>query len=69
MGPVFLNRYDPLAALLTTLALVALPARHASGRPGALLGAGDRDQALPGRLRADRRAARALAHAAPAPPT
>ena len=39
MGPVFLNRYDPVPALLTSLALVAVLAAHERSA-GALLGAG-----------------------------
>ena len=39
LGPVFLNRYDPLAALLTALALVAL-LRARDRTTGALLGVG-----------------------------
>ncbi len=39
MGPVFLNRYDPLPAFLVSLALVAL-LRGQERLPGALLGVG-----------------------------
>src|SRR6202041_1485959 len=39
MGPVFLNRYDPLAALLVSVALVAV-LRGREATTGALLGIG-----------------------------
>jgi uncharacterized membrane protein len=39
MGPVFLNRYDPLAAFLVSLSLVTL-LRSRDGATGALLGIG-----------------------------
>ena len=50
MGPVFLNRYDPLPALLVSLALVAL-LRGQERLPGALLGVGTALKLYPVRRR------------------
>ena len=60
MGPVFLNRYDPLAALLACSRSSSACAAT-SARRSALLGAGAALKLYAGRLRADRGAPGALA--------